>query len=133
MYTPLAVLHQYNRIPEIYSLGMEAKVTAETMLKFGINNVRGAMFAETRDYTAQDVTALTGFLGHYNQLGYKDVHAKLTLELGPAPRKETRKKKKKKNKVYPNRDACFHCGQPGHWKKECPEIRGALTSDEASL
>ena len=51
LYKPRRVTFQYRRVRAPYYLGMEAKVTAEWMLKHGINNVRGAMYCETRDYT----------------------------------------------------------------------------------
>jgi hypothetical protein len=47
------------------------------MLEYGINNVRGAMFSQPRDYTMEDVRALTGFFGHYNDLDYNDVAMRL--------------------------------------------------------
>lgn len=50
-HAPIRVVFQHKRVPELYYLGLEAKVTAEWMLKHGVNNVRGAMFAETRKYT----------------------------------------------------------------------------------
>ena len=56
---------------------MEAKITAELMLQFGINNVRGAMFSETRNYTIADIDSLTAFLGHFNDLSYAHVRSTL--------------------------------------------------------
>ena len=58
LHKPLRVAFQYKRVPGPYYLGMEAKMTAEWMLKYGINNVRGAMFCEVRDYT---LVCLRGF------------------------------------------------------------------------
>lgn len=48
---PIGMAFCHRRVPALYYLGLEAKVTAEWMLKHGVNNVRGAMFAETRKYT----------------------------------------------------------------------------------
>jgi predicted GIY-YIG superfamily endonuclease len=48
---PIRQVFTYRRVPEPYYLGLESKITAEWMLKYGVNNVRGAMFAETRPYT----------------------------------------------------------------------------------
>ena len=52
LHKPVRVAFLYKRVPTQYYLGMEAKITAEWMLKYGVNNVRGAMFAETRPYTS---------------------------------------------------------------------------------
>ena len=51
LYPPLRMVFTYRRVPMQYYLGMESKITAEWMLKHGVNNVRGASFAETREYT----------------------------------------------------------------------------------
>lgn len=128
---PIRVLREYKRIPEAYTLGKEAQVTAEIMLEYGINNVRGAMFAESRDYNGDDIRALTGFIGHYNNLGYQDVEARLARELPPSKTFSKskapgvpRKKKKRKN------DRCNKCGKKGHWAYECPEAWGSLSKDQ---
>lgn len=55
LYRPIRVCAEYRRIPQRYYLGMESKVTAEKMLQHGLNNVRGAMFSETRNYTMADI------------------------------------------------------------------------------
>lgn len=39
LYRPIRVHAEYRRIPQRYYLGMEAKITAEAMLQYGINNV----------------------------------------------------------------------------------------------
>jgi predicted GIY-YIG superfamily endonuclease len=138
LHKPIRIMKAYNRIPEAYVLGMEAKVTAETMLKFGINNVRGAMFAEPRDYTHTDIRALTGFLGHYNNLGYQDVEEKLERDLRPdlpfsksdsnalnSPPRKRKKKRKSKD------DFCYNCGKKGHWAYQCPQVWGSLNKDRS--
>jgi hypothetical protein len=63
---------------------MESRITAEMMLAHGVNNVRGSMFCGTRDYHLGDLDALTKFLGHYNDLDYGEVHARLRRTLPPA-------------------------------------------------
>ena len=60
---------------------MEAKVTAEYMLQYGINNVRGAMFAQPENFTMAKLDSLTGFIGHYNDLDYKVVRNELKNNL----------------------------------------------------
>ena len=115
LHKPLRVVREYKRIPEDYYLGKEAQVTAELMLVHGINNVRGAMFAESRDYTIEDLPALKGFLGHYNELSYKQLNFKLQAVLKGAPSKPSKKTKIKEN------DKCHNCGKMGHWANECPQ------------
>ena len=85
---PIRVLAEHNRIPSRYVLGMESQKTAEYMMKFGVNNVRGAAFCGVREFTTNDISDLTGFLGHYNQLNYGDLHKELWRVL---PRAEATK------------------------------------------
>lgn len=73
LYKPVQLLQVKRHIPTRYYLGAEAALTAQYMLKYGVNNVRGAMFCETRPYNIHDVDILTRFLGHYNNLNYKQV------------------------------------------------------------
>ena len=113
MHKPIRLVKEYRRIHEDYYLGKEAQVTAELMLQYGINNVRGAMFSEPRSYTLQDANALTGFLGHYNNLDYKELGVRLEMELNRPARR--RRKKAKKS------DRCYRCGQTGHWAYKCPK------------
>lgn len=124
---PLRIARQYNRVPEAYYLGLEAKVTAECMLEFGVNNVRGAMFAQPQTLTLDDLDALTGFLGHYNDLNYKEVSLTLRRTLPVAPVKDvpkkTKKKKKKTKRAFIEHDRCNLCGQRGHWAAECQSFR----------
>ena len=72
LHKPVRLIKEYRRIPERYYLGYEAQITAELMLEKGVNNVRGAMFTRTKDYTRQepDIAALVAFLGHYCDLKY---------------------------------------------------------------
>lgn len=80
---PLAnpLVKTYKRIPQKYYLGLEAQVTAEMMLVHGIHNVRGAMFCESREWEMRDLKALKGFLGHYNEISYKQLGMRLRQEL----------------------------------------------------
>lgn len=128
IHKPVRLAKEYRRIPSEYYLGKEAQVTAELMLKNGINNVRGAMFAEPRPYTRADIDALTAFLGHFNNLDYTELGAKLEVELEPAPwtTRSRRQKKKKRRKKATRSDRCFYCGEQGHWAHECPEKWGSL-------
>ena len=83
---PIGVFTEYKRIPSKYVLGMESQVTAEYMYKYGVNNVRGASFCKARDFTKDDLSDLTAFLGHYNQLSYAHLNKELRKVLPDAPR-----------------------------------------------
>ena len=83
-YRPLAVVEERRFVPERYHLGEENRVTAACMVKFGVNNVRGGMFARGRNYTSRHLGALKSFLGHYNQLSYPDLEKVLARTL-PLP------------------------------------------------
>ena len=131
---PIRVAKEYKRVPELFHLGLEAKVTAEYMLEYGVNNVRGAMFSLTRDYTVKDLDALTGFLGHHNNLNYKTVNMDLSRTLpgahigGGGGSSPSRKKKSKVRKAR-NRDRCHNCGEGGHWAADCTNQRISRTDD----
>lgn len=122
-YKPLRVLREYRRIPNRYLLGMESKVTAEAMLEFGVNNVRGSMFCSPREYHTGDIDALTKFLGHYNDLNYRKVNARLSQTLPSQPRPARKRSSYGgggSNSTY-NSGRCYTCGEPGHIAAACPE------------
>lgn len=106
-FRPKRIVKEYRRVPYAYYLGKEAQVTAELMMQYGVNNVRGAMFTGCRPFTADDVSALTGFLGHFNNLDYRELTGELEIELGsirPSSRRRKTKKRKRKAKAS---DRCF--------------------------
>lgn len=71
---PLLVKDEFRRIPKRFVLGLEAQVTADYMLRYGIHNVRGAMFCTLRPFTkGRDLDTLVGFLGHYQEMDYRGV------------------------------------------------------------
>jgi hypothetical protein len=132
---PIRVVKEYKRIPELYYLGLEAKVTAECMQEYGINNVRGAMFSLTRDYTVADLDALTGFLGHHNNLNYREVSMYLNRTLpraeicGGGPTRSPSSKKKRKVQKARRSDRCHNCGERGHWAANCTNQRSLRIDD----
>jgi len=81
---PIRVIAEYKRIPTRYLMGMESQKTAEYMMKYGVNNVRGAAYCLSREFTTADIPDLTGFLGHYNQLDYRELYKELQKVL-PRP------------------------------------------------
>lgn len=149
LHPPRLVLMEYRRIPERYLMGFESQVTAEMMIKYGVNNVRGSYFTSTQDYTMKDLSALTRFLGHYNRLKYQELSNELKRTLPPAidrqeksllsgygaassllngPSGDYETVLKRQRKQWPPRrrridksnDICYRCGERGHWAYECP-------------
>jgi hypothetical protein len=130
---PIRVLKVYTRVPCRYRLGMESQVTAELMLQRGVNSVRGAMYSQPRRYTQEDGEALVGFLGHYNDLSYKDVRERLESELPkaqpssrlPSSKFDAFKSKKQKDRTNTKKKArlagmkCYRCGLYGHLAADC--------------
>jgi predicted GIY-YIG superfamily endonuclease len=77
LHRPIGIAAQIRRVPKRFLVAVEAQVTAEYMLKYGVNNVRGAYFTNPRNYTRDDIAILTGFLGHYGNLEFKLLEKKL--------------------------------------------------------
>ena len=114
LHKPIRVLKEHRRIPSKFLLGLESKVTAECMLEFGVNNVRGSYFCSPRDYHVGDVESLAKFLGHYCDLNYRKVSARLSQTLPAVPGKRVRRRA-----TIPAR--CYICGALGHKASKCPQ------------
>ena len=84
LHKPVKVIAEYKRIPTRYLMGTESQKTAECMMEYGVNNVRGAAYCISREFTTDDISDLTGFLGHYNQLDYQELYRELRKVL-PRP------------------------------------------------
>lgn len=136
LHKPIRVLELHTRIPNRYRLGMESQVTAKLMWKRGVNSVRGAMYSQPRIYTQQkdDMESLVGFLGHYNDLSYKEVRERLEEELpssssrsnsGGRPRPISFKqvvvgdKPNTKTSLSQAQTRCYKCGEFGHYAGDC--------------
>ncbi len=109
----------------MYLLGMESKITAQAMLQYGVNNVRGSMFCSPRNYDISDINVLTKFLGHYNDLDYGKVYSRLCRTLQHPPHLVSRggagaasggKEKRTMNTT------CEACGNAGHVAATCTAI-----------
>eukprot|EP00535_Pseudo-nitzschia_heimii_P005923 CAMPEP_0197178848 /NCGR_PEP_ID=MMETSP1423-20130617/3993_1 /TAXON_ID=476441 /ORGANISM="Pseudo-nitzschia heimii, Strain UNC1101" /LENGTH=375 /DNA_ID=CAMNT_0042628661 /DNA_START=171 /DNA_END=1298 /DNA_ORIENTATION=+ len=89
LHKPIRLVAEYKRIPSRYVMGMESQKTAEYMMKYGVNNVRGAAFCGAREFTMDDASNLVGFLGHYNQLDFDTLREELEKVLPrPIPKKQ---------------------------------------------
>ena len=122
LHRPTGKIVETIRCRSPYTLGVEASVTAKYLLQYGLNNVRGAMFSDPRPFTHEDIPALTAFLGHFNDLNYRDLDASLQKALPRLPPREQTKQSSYSRKSSRNRknDVCYKCGQKGHWAADCP-------------
>ncbi len=133
-YPPLQLWKEYRRVPQRYALGLEAQITAELMWKLGVNNVRGAMFAQTRAFHQGDVEPLVQFLGHYNGLPYRKVRQVLQSTLPPVVPTENMMERQRFQQtlpiptrmmtIGPGQRKCYQCGKYGHLAAACPSSSG---------
>ena len=140
-YPPQKILQEYRRVPSRFALGMEAQITAQLMWEYGVNNVRGAMFSQTRLFHQDDIDALVPFLGHFNGFSYVKVRQVLedTLPLRMESVQCYRCGKYghmmadcKSNKNMA-RKKCRACGKFGHIASDCPKVGFERSSRDPSF
>jgi predicted GIY-YIG superfamily endonuclease len=140
-YPPQKILQEYRRVPSRFALGMEAQITAQLMWEYGVNNVRGAMFSQTRLFHQEDIDALVPFLGHFN--GFSYVKVRQVLEESLPLRLESiqcfrcgkygHMMADCKSKKLMTRKKCRACGKFGHIAADCPKVGFERSSQDPTL
>eukprot|EP01041_Mallomonas_annulata_P003580 gene3580-7119_t len=132
--------------------GREMKRTAELMLRHGINNVRGAMFCKTEAFITENITVLTGCIGHSLTLNYGILEKTILkqMETIPLPLITSKKTKMTKSKYNNNNNLykndfnnlfqtnqiqiykCNRCGRNNHIDDDCfakNHLNGTILED----
>jgi predicted GIY-YIG superfamily endonuclease len=78
---PVVKLHHSKFVSSRSSSGEETRMTAELMIKHGVNKVRGAELTQVADYKLENLEMLTNTIGHALNLNFKEVRKKLKDDL----------------------------------------------------
>lgn len=126
-------------VPASDAAGRELKRTAELMIKYGVNNVRGAMFCKVDPFESKDIEMLTAVIGHSLGVKYFAVEEKLSEQIGRAAvtpsvkGKKSTKSTTKSSKINKNSNKknttskefsssklyCNRCKRTGHLEEQC--------------
>jgi hypothetical protein len=133
-----------------YVTGVELRLTAESMLKYGVNRVRGAMWCGLNAFDPTSVPMLQSVIAHILGRNYKEVELAILEQLKEDPdippsrsSKAKRKQlknppiKQKKSITYQNNTSfsdrkyvskninnnfCQICGKSGHSSQTCSSV-----------
>jgi len=75
-YKVIGIMDQ-EEVPTDEAQSRESTKTFEMMLKFGVNNVRGAGLCQVNSFTELDIPMLTGIIGHQLGADYKKLSERL--------------------------------------------------------
>lgn len=84
IYKPVRISH-IEEVSNAHIAGLELRLTAEHMLKHGVNRVRGAMWCGIQAFDSTSIPMLHSVIAHILGLNYKEVELKLLRQLRDSP------------------------------------------------
>ena len=84
IYKPVRISH-IEKVSNVHATGLELRLTAEHMLKHGVNRVRGAMWCGIQAFDSTSIPMLHSVIAHILGLNYKEVEMKLLSQLREFP------------------------------------------------